>query len=84
MAGTVWIESLGCPKNEVDGERIQGVLLRKGFRAVSDRSRADVLILNTCGFIQPAKEESIEEIFNLIALKSQNGNKKILVCALPG
>jgi ribosomal protein S12 methylthiotransferase len=80
MAGTVWIESLGCPKNEVDGERIQGVLLRKGFRAVSDRSRADVLILNTCGFIQPAKEESIEEIFNLIALKSQNGNKKILVC----
>jgi len=80
MAGTVWIESLGCPKNEVDGERMQRALLRKGFRVVNDRSRADVLILNTCGFIQSAKEESIEEIFNLIALKSQNGRKKILVC----
>ncbi|UCB51815.1 MAG: 30S ribosomal protein S12 methylthiotransferase RimO [Candidatus Zixiibacteriota bacterium] len=80
MARTVWIESLGCPKNEVDGERMQSALTRKGFKIADDRSRADVLILNTCGFIQSAKEESIEEIFNLIALKSQNGRKKILVC----
>jgi ribosomal protein S12 methylthiotransferase len=80
MARKVWIESLGCPKNEVDGERIRSTLSRKGFRVVSDRNRADVLILNTCGFIQSAKEESIEEIFNLIDLKGQNGRKKILVC----
>ncbi|MGB2990513.1 MAG: MiaB/RimO family radical SAM methylthiotransferase, partial [Candidatus Zixiibacteriota bacterium] len=80
MARTVWIESLGCPKNEVDGERMEIILLRGGFKIVDDRSRAEVLILNTCGFIQSAKEESIEEIFNLIALKSQNGAKRILVC----
>ena len=80
MARTVWIESLGCPKNEVDGERMENILLRKGFKIVDDRSRAEVLILNTCGFIQSAKEESIEEIFNLIALKGQNGRKRVVVC----
>jgi ribosomal protein S12 methylthiotransferase len=80
MARTVWIESLGCPKNEVDGERMQSVLSGKGFKIVEDRSRAEVLILNTCGFIQSAKEESIEEIFNLIALKDQNGRKRVVVC----
>ena len=80
MARSVWIESLGCPKNEVDGERMRSALLRKGFRVVSDRNRADLLILNTCGFIQSAKEESIEEIFDLIELKGQNGQKKVLVC----
>jgi ribosomal protein S12 methylthiotransferase len=80
MTGTVWIKSLGCPKNEVDGERIRSALLRKGFRVVNDRNRADLLIINTCGFIQSAKEESIEEIFDLIDLKGHNGRKKILVC----
>jgi len=80
MARKVWVESLGCPKNEVDGERIQSALLSKGFKVVDDRNRADVLILNTCGFIQSAKEESIEEIFDLIELKGRNGHKRVLVC----
>lgn len=80
MAGTVWLESLGCPKNEVDGEKIESILSRRGFTITKDQRRADVLILNTCGFIQSAKEESIEEIFNLIALKGEKGRKKIVVC----
>lgn len=80
MAGTVWIENLGCPKNEVDGERMEDLLVRKGYQITENRSRADVLILNTCGFIQPAKEESIEELFNLVKLKAQGGGRKIIVC----
>ncbi len=56
------------------------LLLKRGYKITEDRSHADVLILNTCGFIQPAKEESIEELFNLIALKNQDRKKKIILC----
>ncbi len=80
MSRTVWIETLGCPKNEVDGERMEVLLLKGGYQITQDKNQADILILNTCGFIQPAKEESIEELFGLIALKNQNGRKKIILC----
>jgi ribosomal protein S12 methylthiotransferase len=80
MVRTFWIENLGCPKNEVDGEIIQGSLLDQGYRQALDRTGADVLILNTCGFIQPAKEESLNELFDLVRLKAQNAGKKIIVC----
>jgi ribosomal protein S12 methylthiotransferase len=80
MNKTVWIETLGCPKNEVDSEKITGLLLKKGYRISQDRNRADVLILNTCGFIQSAKQESLEDIFNLIALKEKYPRKKLIVC----
>jgi ribosomal protein S12 methylthiotransferase len=80
MSKTVWIENLGCPKNEVDGERMEFLLSQGGYKITPDQNRADILILNTCGFIQSAKEESIEELFNLIALKNRNGKKKIILC----
>ncbi len=80
MSNTVWIETLGCPKNEVDGERIASLLLNKGYRITEDQNQADILILNTCAFIQSAKEESIEEIFNLLAFRNQNRKRKIIVC----
>lgn len=80
MSYKVYIESLGCPKNEVDGERMEVLLLKRGYKITEEQDQADILILNTCGFIQPAKEESIEELFNLIALKNQDRNKKIILC----
>ena len=80
MAKAVWIESLGCPKNEVDGEHLMIHLMEKGYEIIDDKDQADILILNTCGFIQSAKEESIEELFKLIALKNQNSSKRIIVC----
>jgi ribosomal protein S12 methylthiotransferase len=80
MTKTVWIESLGCPKNEVDGERMEVLLSERGYKITEDKNQADILILNTCGFIQSAKEESIEEIFNLVALKNQDRKKKIILC----
>jgi ribosomal protein S12 methylthiotransferase len=77
---SVWIESLGCPKNEVDGESVESLLEEKGYKIVRDQREADILILNTCGFVQAAKEESIEELFRLITLKNQDESKKIIVC----
>jgi ribosomal protein S12 methylthiotransferase len=80
MPKFVWMRNLGCPKNEVDGERMESLLLKKGYRITENRDQADILILNTCGFIQSAKEESIDEIFDLIAFKSKKRKKKVIVC----
>ena len=70
--------SLGCAKNRVDSENMLGMLRQKGFAIVSDPAEADVLFVNTCGFIESAKEESIEAIFEMAQYKTQ-GNKKLFV-----
>lgn len=57
-----FIKKLGCPKNDVDGDYIAGILIDRGHQLATDDSSADVVIVNTCGFILPAKEESIETI----------------------
>jgi ribosomal protein S12 methylthiotransferase len=75
----VCLTSLGCPKNEVDGETMTSLLDQEGFQITEDKQQADVLILNTCGFIDSAKEESINEIFNSIHLKGRDRRKKIVV-----
>jgi ribosomal protein S12 methylthiotransferase len=80
MSKTIWIDNLGCPKNEVDGERMECLLSKRGYRIVSEKKQADVLILNSCGFIQEAKEESIEELFRLLDLKREEGKKKVILC----
>lgn len=72
------IVSLGCPKNTVDAEKIGALLRRAGHRLVDDPSRADCIIVNTCGFIQPAREESLATLRELaIAMKP----KGLLVAA---
>ena len=73
------LTNLGCPKNEVDGESMTSLLCEEGYEMTEDKEEADVLILNTCGFIDSAKEESIDEIFNLICLKNEDKGKKIVV-----
>lgn len=71
--------SLGCPKNLVDSECLYGQLSLSGWTSVSTPEEADVLIVNTCGFIQPAVEESIEEILQLAAFKEVDPQKKVVV-----
>lgn len=73
------LTNLGCPKNEVDGESMASLLGEQGYQMTEDKEEADILILNTCGFIDSAKEESIEEIFNLIHLKNKDKEKRIIV-----
>jgi len=70
--------SLGCPKNLVDSENLLRKLSARGLTYTEDSERADLLLVNTCGFIDAAKKESIEEILKLAANK-EAGNKKLVV-----
>ncbi|HKJ63758.1 MAG TPA: 30S ribosomal protein S12 methylthiotransferase RimO [Desulfopila sp.] len=74
----IHVTSLGCPKNFVDSEVMIGVLERRGWTVVEHPEEAAVLLVNTCGFIQPAVEESIEEILGL-SVYTQNGERKLVV-----
>jgi ribosomal protein S12 methylthiotransferase len=56
MATPVYMHTLGCPKNRVDSEVMLGTLAQAGYRLVQDPARADVIVVNTCGFIESAKE----------------------------
>ncbi len=68
---TVHVVSLGCAKNLVDTEVMLGSLLESGYGVEDDPRRADVLLVNTCGFIRPAVEEAIDEILDLARLKKR-------------
>jgi ribosomal protein S12 methylthiotransferase len=72
--------SLGCPKNWVDTEQMVGLLKATGeVEFVSNLKEADVILVNTCGFIEPAKEESIDEILTAIEEKKESPEKKVVV-----
>ena len=71
--------SLGCPKNRVDTEVMLGVSGLSGYRAVEDASDADVVVVNTCGFIGPAKEESIDTILQMSQLKESGSLERLVV-----
>ncbi len=75
---TVGVISLGCSKNRVDTELMLGILKRSGYRITADEREADILIVNTCGFIDPAKQESIDTILSLAEYK-RTGRLKLLV-----
>ncbi|MCA9648782.1 MAG: 30S ribosomal protein S12 methylthiotransferase RimO [Myxococcales bacterium] len=77
----VYFVSLGCPKNQVDTEVMIGVVEGGGHELVDDVEEADTLVVNTCGFIDAAKEESIETILELAAAKQESGSPKTLVVA---
>ena len=71
--------SLGCAKNRVDSENMLGMLKARGFEIVQDPGEADVLFVNTCGFIEPAKEESIDAIFEMAQYKKTGKAKRLYV-----
>jgi len=71
--------SLGCPKNVVDAEEILGEVAKAGHEIELDPAAAEVLIVNTCGFIQSAKEESIEAILNAVRHKTSGVCRSVIV-----
>ena len=75
----VGMVSLGCAKNRVDSEVILGTLKEAGYEIVSDPAEAEIIFVNTCGFIEPAKEESIEAIFEMAKYKEKGRLKKLFV-----
>ncbi|MBR3900762.1 MAG: 30S ribosomal protein S12 methylthiotransferase RimO [Ruminococcus sp.] len=79
MAIKVGMVSLGCSKNLVDSERMLYKLKQKGYELVTEPGLADIAVVNTCGFIKAAKEEAIETILELAALKADGTLKKIVI-----
>lgn len=74
-----YLHKLGCPKNDVDADYIAGFLHEHGYQAATDPDEADILIVNSCGFIAPAKEESIGAVLELAELKKRAGDKKLII-----
>src|SRR6476469_1370597 len=70
-AKTYAFVSLGCPKNTVDSERMLGKLAQDGYTLSADADGADVVVVNTCGFIEPARQESLAVIREMLQLKQQ-------------
>lgn len=73
--------SLGCDKNLVDSEMMLGMLSEAGYKLVDDEGEADVIVVNTCCFINDAKEESIQTLIDCGNLKSESGRLRFLVAA---
>src|ERR687884_990468 len=71
--------SLGCPKNLVDSEVMMGRLREAGYEITADANEADTVVVNTCGFIESAKKESIEAILEAARLKTEGKAKRLVV-----
>lgn len=78
MAEKIGMVSLGCAKNQVDAERLLAMLRDAGYEICNDAARCDAVIINTCGFIEDAKKESIENILDFCAMK-ENGLRGVIV-----
>ena len=76
---TVAFVSLGCPKNLVDSERMLGLLAEDGLAITADAASADAIIINTCGFLEASKTESLKEIREAIEMKTTGNCKRVVV-----
>ena len=79
MREKVGMVSLGCAKNLVDSENMLGMLRDRGYEIVSDPAEADIIFVNTCGFIEAAKQESIDTILEMAQYKKAGSLKKLYV-----
>ena len=65
MVRRFWVETLGCPKNQVDSDKITGLLVRDGMAAAGTPEEADLVVVNTCAFIEEARQESVDTVLEL-------------------
>ncbi|MCC6220575.1 MAG: 30S ribosomal protein S12 methylthiotransferase RimO [Deltaproteobacteria bacterium] len=77
--GNVALVTLGCSKNTVDSELMLGALVARGFRSVEDPANADLIVVNTCAFIESAVKESIDVILSLVSYKKKGRCRKLVV-----
>jgi ribosomal protein S12 methylthiotransferase len=75
----VSIVTLGCPKNDVDSESLGGLLQAGGHEVVAEPEGSDVVLVNTCGFIDPARRETVEEVLSLAELKEAGGTRGLVL-----
>ena len=79
MSAKVGLISLGCPKNQVDAEMMLAKLGDAGFEITNSAEGADIVIVNTCGFIEDAKKEAIENILDMVSLKNEGLLSHIII-----
>jgi ribosomal protein S12 methylthiotransferase len=80
MVQRYYIETLGCPKNQVDSDKIAGKLLADGLVATEDASKADVVVVNTCAFIEEARKESIDTMLSLDDTRKRSSRLIVTGC----
>src|SRR3954466_6801257 len=79
---SVALVTLGCTRNEVDSEELAGRLLAEGWRLVEDAAQADVAVVNTCGFVEQAKKDSVDALLEASDLKEDAGSRTRAVVAV--
>jgi ribosomal protein S12 methylthiotransferase len=80
MAPRYWLETLGCPKNQVDSDKLAGLLESQGYGPARRAEQADLVVVNTCAFIEAAREESIGTVLELAATKKQGAKLVVTGC----
>ena len=80
MAQRYWLETLGCPKNRVDSDKLAGTLHAGGYRAAASPAEADLVVVNTCAFIEAARQESVDTILELDAARRPGSRLVVTGC----
>ena len=80
MAERYWIETLGCPKNQVDSDKLVGTLAGDGFVAADSPEEADLVVVNTCAFIEAARQESIDTVLTLADVRRDGARLVVTGC----
>lgn len=80
MSGRFYLETLGCPKNQVDSDKLVGTLLADGLVPVDDASQADLVVVNTCAFIEDARRESVDTILALDEQRREGARLVVTGC----
>jgi ribosomal protein S12 methylthiotransferase len=75
-----WLQTLGCPKNQVDSDKLEGRLLSQGYARAESPSEADLVVVNTCAFIEPARQESIDTVLELSDLRREGARLVVTGC----
>ncbi len=82
MSHSFCLVSLGCPRNTVDSEIMAGLLIKKGYTSTPDAEQADLIIINTCGFLYASRKESVQTIKNVLAHKKEGAKVVVTGCLL--
>ena len=80
MPGRYWVETLGCPKNQVDSDKLEGTLLADGYTRAGSAATADLVVVNTCAFIEDARRESIEVTLGLADVRKDGARLVVTGC----
>jgi len=80
VAERYWIETLGCPKNQVDSDKLVGTLTGDGFEAAASPEEADLVVVNTCAFIEAARQESIDTVLTLSEARHDGARLVVTGC----